>query len=217
MSWYGCCKGTYVLLTLLDFLIGAVVTFLGLYPVLAWHGFPILDAVPFLAVGGLLILGAFLSSCGVCVRRHCGCCVTMSTPIVVLICVAEITLGILLFTKVPEKTLNTVKNAVNKDCDTSESGLFADELLEQAGDCDKSHQTTNDLIDRVKDGQKYIAYVMFGLAVLQLIRVYAGRVVRRIDYRRDNPSAQVRPRLAAARPCAYPSGAASARAPPRFH
>jgi hypothetical protein len=131
--------------------------------------------------------------------------------------VAEITLGILLFTKVPEKTLNTVKNAVNKDCDTSESGLFADELLEQAGDCDKSHQTTNDLIDRVKDGQKYIAYVMFGLAVLQLIRVYAGRVVRRIDYRRDNPSAQVRPRLAAARPCAYPSGAASARAPPRFH
>ena len=58
---YKCSKMTYISLTLLDFVIGAVIAFVGLWLFLDWE-LKIYVWLPFVIVGGLLILAAVLGS-----------------------------------------------------------------------------------------------------------------------------------------------------------
>ena len=67
---YKCSKMTYISLTLLDFVIGAVIAFVGLWLFLDWE-VKIILWLPFVIVGGLLILAAVLGSACTIISPNC--------------------------------------------------------------------------------------------------------------------------------------------------
>ena len=80
---YKCSKMTYISLPLLDFVIGAVIAFVGLWLFLDWE-LKLYVWLPFVIVGGLLILAAVLGSACTIIcptyRIPCGLPSTLSLP-----------------------------------------------------------------------------------------------------------------------------------------
>lgn len=183
---YGCWRCTYIVLSLLDLLIGALLVVVGLLMELSWD-IDLLLSLPFVVLGGSVLATGMLSTCGVCVRTYCSCCVSIAVPLVFFVCGLELLLGILMFTRVPEDTFTKLDDALGH-CSGSETGLLVDESIEglfaqqNSSDCqNQERKMAKQLFDDLHSYQKPFGYSLIVLAVLQFIRFYGGQQVRRID------------------------------------
>lgn len=149
---------TLHILNLIDLVLGASVLIFGL--LLPFH-FGLAKAfwywIPVLSIGGVTLLNVFISECGVVASKSCGCMLSLSNYIGLVVGVGELVVAIVLV------SANAwFRKQVTKACEQSECG---DEL--------KSH------INSFMGWSNYAGFALFALFAGQLVRFCAGRVFRK--------------------------------------
>jgi hypothetical protein len=125
------------------------------------------------------------SSCGACVHKCYSCFISVAEPLVALICVSEVALAILVFTNVPDEGIKNL--ATQASCGGSDSRIELN--LELEGDWGLLGDGAN-IVRQINENKKVVAYVLFLLAVLQLLRLLAGRYVRCISMAKEEVGPQ---------------------------
>lgn len=173
------CESTVVCLSVVDLILGSFFLFAGLWILLDWEITELWVWLPFVVIGGLLIFTTFLSFCGACANKCCSCCLKISSPLVLVICLLECALGlaILFAWSHVEKVLDRLEDRIDNSTTGSNAG---NDLVDdyEAAPAAGSHLSPK-IVDKMKEDHTYIAYVLFGLSFLQLVRLLAAWCVNR--------------------------------------
>eukprot|EP01052_Picozoa_sp_SAG31_P043280 SAG31_NODE_7158_length_1771_cov_1.354067_1_plen_253_part_00 len=172
-----CVKRILFTLNVIDFCMGAGICLYGLFLLLPMHLLEDFPRAAYLWVaafvlGGVLILTVFLSACGVWASRTCGCCLPFSSALGLLVMILEVALAtatLFLEADVEDILRETIDDANGVLPDGSEGGQNS-----------TSHK---DLIPQnlVAEYNRYstvFATVLYGLAILQVVRFVMGKCFR---------------------------------------
>lgn len=184
-----CCQSMVVGLSVVDLVLGSFFLFAGLWILLDWEITELWVWLPFVVIGGLLIFTTFLSFCGACANKCCSCCLKVSSPLVLVICVLECAMGLAIlfaWTYVEDHYLKPFDKKIDPNQNGTGSGDGNDLIAEEAAGYsvgEEAHHidphNAKEVEGKVKADHKIIAYVLFVLSFLQLVRLLAGWCVNR--------------------------------------